>query len=306
MAGIDVTSISTELNKFGGSLLKKSVNQAKFKADFEVLRNVKQPIVLPRIATVGEPRPYRPQRDETGNKVKFSDRRMVVMQSKLDMEDFDPEVYRNTYLAAAADGRLDPNKNPFYSDLLNKIDEDYWAAINDKVVLAGSYNASGTTAADIATGIGTLIAAEITAGEIVPITTGAITNANAVAKVETLHNALPAWMKERGATIFCSYDILQKYKENYRATFGYTFKPNEMGEYMLDGTQTKLVARSWMAASQRLICVPSDKKNLYFGTDTDSMEFYATPVLNLLQIRVLFPIAFQIADLDALFVNDQA
>lgn len=306
--GIDVTSISTNLVKFGGSIMKKRVTKAKFTADFEVLRKVKQPVALTRLHTTGGPRPYRAQRDQSGNGMKFTDRKLTVLQSKWDMDDFDPEVYRNTYLAAVEDGRLDPNKIPFYQYIAEKISEDYMSKINDQVVLNGEYDAAGTTTADIATGVGTIIADEITGGGLTPITTGAITSANAVSKLELIHNALPAWMKEEdgGATIFVSYDVLQKYKENYRSTYGFTFKPNEVGEYVIDGTTTKIVARSWMGSSQRLICVPTNKKNLYFGCDTDGIEFYVTPDLNILKVRVMFPLGFQIADLEAIFVNDQA
>lgn len=299
---LDLTEITTSISKFGGKIFRKRVNAATFKADFVLMTRVKIPVPLPKLSIIGGPRPYREQVDSAGNAIKFSDRLLTVYQSKWDFPPIDPEKYRGTYLAQVEEGRLDPNKIPFYQYIVDQISKQYLAKINDEVVLDGVYNASGSTTAAIATGIGTLIDADT---DIVPIVTGAITSSNAVDKVELMYDSAPSWMKEEGAesVIFCSHAVLALYRKHYRNLNGFAFDKNEKGEYTLDGTNCRLVARSWMGTSQRLILTAGD--NLHCGMDTDSVEFYPTVRLNLLDVRVMLPIGFQYADSEAIFTNDQ-
>jgi hypothetical protein len=167
---IDLSAISTDLNKFGGAVIRKRVNSPSFKDDVVVMPKVKQPVPLPKLSISGGPRPYRTQRDTSGNGIVFTDRRLIVNQSKWDFPDIDPEVYRNTYLAEVASGKLDPNNIPFWKYIMDQIAVQYMAKINDEVVFAGEFDASGSATADIATGFGTIVADEITASNITPVT----------------------------------------------------------------------------------------------------------------------------------------
>lgn len=299
---LDLSAISTELVKFGGQLLMKRVNTFEPSKDFLVYRNVKGSIALPKLSTVGEPRPYRKDEDYTSNDAKFTDRTLTVHQSKWD-HTMDPETFRNTYLAMSADPRFDPNNLSFFQYIAQKISDDYLANINDKVVKDGVYNAAGTGAADLADGLAKLFALAVTAGDLTPVATGTFNGANAVFKVEQLAASLPAWMRQMGFKIICSYTAFDYYKTHARVLNQFIFDQNATEVFKLNGYKATLEPRSWMGSSLGLIATIDN--NLVMGTDGDSAIIHATPLLNLIKLRLMMPIGFQIADTDAIAINDQ-
>lgn len=300
MANPDLSALSSAFVTFGGKIFSKQVNT--FDAAMPgimVYKNVTMPIVMPKISATGNPRPYSPGDNTTSNGVVFTDRTLTVNQSKWDM-DIDPEGFRNTYLASAVDGVT----VPFYQYILTQISKEYLAAINDSAAYLGVYNSAGTTSASMATGWGTIIANEITGGALTPITTAAHTTSNAVGNAELVAEGCPVWMKKAGFKIYCSFAFLEKYKKNYRTSYGYTFDPNEEGQYKLDGMNVQLVPASWMGTSSRLIATIDN--NLCMGTNTGALSFPTSVRRNVLELRALMPIGFQIADLGAIVVNDLA
>lgn len=300
-----VLELANELSTFGGKWFAQMTNDADFLADVELMKNVKTPTALPKLKIKGSPRPYRTQKDGAGNEINIADRILTAYQSKWDFEAIDVEVMRNTYLAKI-DGGMDPQKIPFAKFVTEQLVKSYWAAINDDTFLLGVRNPSGTNAAAIFTGIGTIIADEITAGNLEAIVTGVITDANAVSKIDSFHENLPSYVKNKKLDFFCSWGTFEKYRRNYRSEFGFTFDPNQEGEYKLDGKSAILKPRSWMGNSERLIATPSNEKNLFVGIDGDNVKLYPTPVLNTLDVRAMLPIGAQIADLDAIWVNDRS
>jgi hypothetical protein len=302
----NVAAISTGLVEDGGKIFTQMISEADFMKDLEFIRGVKIPIALPKIEVTGGPRPYAASQETSGNAVVFSDRQLVVNQSKMDFPAIDVEIFRNKYLAKVQNGEFDPSVVKFSTFIAREAVRKYLAKINDEVIWSGSYNAAGSTTAAIATGFGTIIAAEIVAGNLTPYTTGAITAANAVTKVEEFNNQLPSYLKSQKVIIDCSYDVFQKYRTHYRTLNAFAFKPNERNEYQLDGSNTILVPRTWMGSSQRLVARPDIEKNLYFGVDADSVQVFATPRLNLIDVRLMMPLGMQIGDIKAIWVNDQA
>ena len=299
MAAPDVTTITTAFVQYGGEMLRKGVNSMEIVSDpfFRFFRNLEKPVVLPRISSTGNPRPYRTQDDTSGNGPLIGDRTLTAYMGKWDF-DIDFENFRNTYLASG-------DTNPFYQVMLQKTAEDLWGSINDNVVYLGDYNAAGSTAAAIATGWGTHIADEITATNITPVTTGAV-SAGAVSAVETLLSALPTWMRNKdGTSILCSYESFDLYRQDYRENYGFTFNARTgTNEFYVDNTNIRLRPCSWMGTSGRLIAtVPG---NLAWGTDGKGLSTAATPHRNIIEVRAMVPVGFQIADLDAIYVNDIA
>lgn len=299
MATPDLSAIASGFFEKGPELFMKQVNAWDLaKSGIQLYRNVKAPIVLPKIAAAGGPRPYRTQDDTSSNGVAFTDRTLTVRQSKWDF-DFDPENFRNTYLNDGTD-------TPFYQSALMQIANEYLAAINNSTMGAGVYNGAGTTAAALADGYLTLISDAAGAGDITPVATGAVSASNAVTKVEEIWDALPAWMKAKPEVLFLmSYQNFSYYRTHYRATFNSSFQPNVNGEYTLDAfPNAKIKPVSWLGSSPRIIAtIPG---NLVAGTDGESVKVAATPHRNIIEVRAMMPIGFQIADLDALFVNNQS
>ena len=297
--GIDVSALATTLIKFGPAVIMKRINEWKPNEDFQIAKNVKMPLALPKLSSAGEPRPYRTQQDTSGNGVTFTDRTLTVNQSKWD-HTFDPETYRNTYLAEAG-SQFDPNNLQFWQYLSNKLVDDYLAKVNDNAILDGVYNASGTATVDLLDGL----VETLTNMSLTPVVTGAITAANAVTKVELVAAAIPAWMRSAGFKIICSWTVFDFYKTHYRTLNPFGFDMRAAKSFPLDGYNATLEPRSYMGTSLGLIAVPTDKKNLWLGTDGESVAIHATPKLNTIDLRLMLPIGLQVADADAVVINDQ-
>lgn len=296
----DVSALTTAFVRFGGQILKEAVNTLSIKTNgfYSFYNNVTAPLVLPKLTATGNPRPYRAADDTSGNDMDFTDRTLTTYASKWDF-DFDFEKFHNTYLASS-------EERPYMDFMLGHMAEQYWAQINDDVVYLGDYDAAGTAAADIAYGWGTLIATDIAGdAEISVIATGAVNNTNAVTKHESILSALPAWARQSGTIeAIMSFAQFDNYRQHYRNTYGYSFNPRQDGFFYLDNTNIKLRPESFMGTSNRIIY--SMPKNLSWGVKGNDIKVYATQRRNIIEVRPMIHIGFQIADTQRLFVNDQA
>src|SRR6185312_1058066 len=250
-----------------------------------VYKNVKAPMVLPRVSASTGVRPYSAA-DNTNQPVAVTDRTLTVYQSKWDY-DIDPEKFRNTYLA-----RFKPGTAAFADWINQVVAEEYLASISNSAAYLGSYNASGTTPAAIATGWGTIIAAEITATNLTPVTTTAITTAalagSEIAKVVAV---VPVWMREKGYRILCSFGTFDLYAAYYASTFQYQFQPDATGRYRINNQNAFLQPVSWMGTSQRVIATIDD--NLAMGTDGDNVQVAVSVRRNIIEVRAMMPVGFQ-------------
>jgi hypothetical protein len=292
----DLSGLSTAFVG-GAEVYRKQLLQWNIrKFGIQVRTNVNTPQALTKFAAAGNAQPYRKQDDFNGT---LSDDRILnVYMGKLDQE-LDPEDFRNTYMAELPE-------MPFNDYAIQAGGEKFLSDLMSNTLWTGVRNAAGTAAADICDGWGTIIAAAITATDLTEVATGAVTSANAVTQVEAVYEACPTWMKEKeeGIIIYCSYNILEKYKKHYRTLNAFGFKRDEKGQYTLDGANAVLMPVSFMGASQRIVATL--RGNLVFGTDAEGLTNHPTPHLNLLRNRIMFASGCQIKDLDAIMVNDQA
>lgn len=295
----NLAALSTSFLELGPKIFRKNINALNLSDQgILVYKNVKTPQALPKTSVSGGPRPYRAQ-DDTADTFTVADRILTVNQSKWDF-DIDTEKFRNTYLA-----KYKPGAPSFAEWIIAEVSAAYLSAINNSTIYLGAYNASGTTAAALATGWGTTIAAEITATTLTPVTTTAITTgATAMAAVQAMASAAPAWMREKGYRIFCSYTVFDFYAQQYAATFGYQFNADATNRYRINNQNAYLQPVSWMGTSGRLIATIDD--NLVLGTDGDSIQVATSVRRNIIESRLMMPIGLQIADLDALLVSTQA
>lgn len=295
MAAPSLTALETAFVQ-GADIFRKNVLGWNLRgAGVQVRVNVNAPQALTKLSAVGAPRPYRTQ-DDFGTGPDFSDRTLTAYQSKWDYE-FDAENFRNTYLATLPD-------MPFEQASVDQVSREYLDNIIRSTLWSGVRNGAGTGAADLCDGWGTIIAAEITATNLTPVVTGAITSANAVTKVEQVAESLPLWLRERGFIIYCSYNVFDKYKAHYRTLNSFGFNRTETGDAVIDGFNGVLRPVAFMGTSQRLVATIAN--NLVFGTDLERVATYPTPHLNIMKIRHMMPVGCQIQDLAALVVNDQA
>jgi hypothetical protein len=167
--------------------------------------------------------------------------------------------------------------------------------------------------ASVAKGLGTIIASEY-AG--LParnkITTGALDTANAFDKVVAFYMSLPEEIRPVGGTVYCSQSTYDKYSQATLAKF-----PNGINDLKVPGMvgsgifgsdgKWNLKPCTWMSGSGRLIGTLAG--NLLMGTNQLS-DFSSigniVPFLHGYRAIMKMVLAFQIADLEVLFVNDQA
>lgn len=296
MAAPNLTALETAFVQDAKVFSEQVLNWNLRNQGVQIRTNVTAPQALTKLSAVGEPRPYRTQ-DDFGSGADFSDRTITAYQSKWDT-DFDPENFRNTYLADLPD-------TPFETAAIQHVAKKYLHTLLKKTVYSGVRNAAGTGAVDLANGFGTIIAAEIAANKLTPVVTGAITAANAVDKVELVAEGVPTEIRENNnGILFCSYNVFDKFTKHYRALNGYKLDTTATGGYMLDNKNMELRPVSWMNASQRIIATVEN--NLVLGTDAEQVRIYPTRHLNILKLRFMMPIGMEIQDLDAIVVNDQA
>jgi hypothetical protein len=293
-AAPDLSALTAAFVKFGGDILRKNVNELDLGPGIMLLRNVKEPIAMPKLSAVGNVRPYSAA-DATTDGAKMTDRTLTVYQSKWDF-DVDPENFRNTYLG-------DPSKTmPFYEYIIDQVGVELMGQINDNVLGSGVRSAAGTTAASLADGWITVAKAAVTALVLTPVAIGAITAADAVTKVETFAKAQASWMKKKGFTIRCSYQTFHDYTAHYRTLNGFGFQPRQNGSYFLDGfANVVLLPATWITTDGLLASVDNA---LAFGTDGDRITVAASMRRNISEVRLMFPVGCQISDLDSISVSD--
>jgi len=298
MAAPDLSALSTGFFELGGPVFGKQVLNWDLRADgIQIRTNVKAPQKLVKMSATGNVRPYA-EAENFGTGVAFTNRTLTAYQTKKDYT-FNPENFRNTLLSS-----LNPNTMDFVPEAVNQVAKEYLNDLMANALYLGVYNGAGTAAIDTVTGWGTIIANEITATTITPVVTGAITNANAVSKVDLVAKSVPLVMRQKGFVVYCSYTTFDKYAENYRATYGFQYVPSLTGGYRIDNVNAQLKPVAWMGTSSRLIA--TFEQNLVFGTDIEQIALYATPSLDILKIRQKMPLGCEIQDLDVIKVNDQA
>lgn len=171
----------------------------------------------------------------------------------------------------------------------------------------------------LAKGYGTIIAEEIVAGSIAPISLGSLTDSNAFDKIDTeFYQSIPEVVRDNAdsITILMSKDNARKRRNALMTKY-----PNSPEIMMKEGNTSgniwgtdgrdKVKGVNWLRGSNRIIAnvTVSGKKNLVMGVDrapdvTNLNEFIKT--LHGYKGILKGIVSYQIADPRYLFVNDLA
>jgi hypothetical protein len=302
-----VSALSAYAGQYEQALFSTLVNGMDAAKDITVYPNVKDTVKLTKLTAGGGARPYSATHQPNTAALAYTGRDLTVRIGKLDLL-VEPLKYNNTWMSQVMSAGTNNDDIPFAQYVWEQVMKELAAEINDSTVWAGTYNASGSNAAAIATGLGTLIATELTATNLTAVATGAISNTNAVEKFELMYKSMPAAYRSQGFTIYCSYNSFDKYQEDYRERFKKYVEMNDNGQYTLDATARKvnIVPATWMGTSNRLVATP--KENLLLGTDllSDFNKINTIQDVWTIKAGIGFKIGFQIRDLAAIRVNDQA
>lgn len=157
------------------------------------------------------------------------------------------------------------------------------------------------------------VAAGITAGSLVPVTTGAITATDAYDQFTTMHRSHSDPYRTRPGIIYCAptnfYHLVDSIEENVAK---YTEKDSSWGP---DGSiilpksngMCRVKPATWMSGTNRLLYTP--KANIEFGTDkaSDMRDIANRDMTNYLVVSsIKFRAGITFRDFEALRVNDQA
>lgn len=162
----------------------------------------------------------------------------------------------------------------------------------------------------ISTGFGTIIANEITASNLTAVVTGALSNSNALDKVELMFNDMTEARRKKGGIFYMAPDKFRNYVKHEQTVFTSQNTPESGdGEKFVYGSEKKwrIMPATWLAGSGRVIA--TQKENLAFGTNvlTDQTKVAKTiETLHGNRSVVKWLQGCEIADLEAITVNDQA
>jgi hypothetical protein len=272
--------------------------------------NVADKLLLTADGSTEMVQPYQEAFTEKGT-VSSPARKLDVEMYKIDMKVAPRQYAKNNYLAHLRQLRTNdpayfvPYEQWVIDSMFKQMDHDIamnlmWTG-EKAAVVAGTAGAS----ADVADGFLKIIADEVTATNITPITTAAMTNANAVTVIEAFVDGVLATpgMANRQFYLHVSQATKLKYQRSYRANFGANTHANEFGIVRVEGYENvQLVAEAGMTDEG---IVMASMGNLYVGMD-------GPPSLKIEEhLRSLYfmldgSIGFQFADTAELFVNQHA
>ncbi|MFN8406781.1 MAG: hypothetical protein U0X71_04800 [Sphingobacteriaceae bacterium] len=311
MATPDTTALQAYAGKYKQELFSTLRNSLDIFTDITVVPGIKNTLKLTKLTVKNGVRGYREVFDAADDDLSYSGRDLSVELLKRDMM-INPVKYRNSWLSEAMREGVNLDDIPFAAYVSDQSAKKIAQEVNDSAYLAKK--GDGSSVATTFDGLGTQIANAIAAETakpgtgLVPVATGAITSSNAVSKFEMMSKAMPIAFRRAGFNLYCSYDLFDKYNEDYREKYKKNYESNENGVYYVDNTSRKvqLLPCTWMGGSQRIIASP--KENLLAGIDGlgDVDKIHTDVELEILKWRWMFAIGFQIRDLEAIRVNDQA
>jgi hypothetical protein len=311
MATPDTSALAAYAGKYQKELFATLRNTLDIFNDVTVIPGIKNTLKLTKLTVKPGVRGYREQFDAADDDLSYSGRDLSVELLKRDFL-INPLKYRSTWMSEVMKPGVNAGDIPFAKFVNETVAATIAAEINDGAYLAVKTDSSSvlTSFNGYAKLIIDAIAAEtaVAGSGLVPVATGAITNTNAVASIETMTHAMPVAFRKAGFTHNVSFDVFDKYNYDYRERYGKYIAANENGNYYVDGTSRKvdIAPRSWMGTSQRIISTPTI--NLLAGVDAlGDMDNLLTDIeLEMIKWRMLFACGFQIRDIKAMRVNDQA
>lgn len=309
---IDITALAAALGAYHrehrDELVTEILLDDDFTQDMEVMDDVTDELPLPSMALTDLIKPADPVNfTPTANALAFGARTLKVRGIKVDLL-LIPQVLEKTWLGKMKSAK-DPVDMPFEAFIMSYINSKIKENLRLQAIYRGVYNAAGTTPLTTMDGYLKLIADEITATNIAPIVTGAVTSANVVDKIEQTYDGLGEAYKGASTIMKCNPQIFDWYNRKYRLDFGgnQDYKGMKSMRRPIDGTNCELVREPGLGTSQRLICTPAE--NFVYGVDTANGYTMDVQKFNRsLKILIDLKAGVQLKEIHAraLAVNDQA
>jgi len=314
-AAIDFTDLASSLGAYYRQNDDGIMSQLMLGMDIEdritVLDGVKdqQPLIHSVTGNLVKPGGDPTSFSATANAFDMQPRILQVRPWKIDLT-FYPQLMERQWLGYLKSNGSDPTEMPFAEFFFEEITKKANENIRLAALFGGSYNASGTAPADIFDGYLEIIADEITATNITPVTTGVVSQATVIGDVEDTYDNLHEAAKGVPGQILVSPELFTWYVRQYRADHGgnANYTGAAQNEVMLDGTQWTIKSEAGLGSSQRIIATTVE--NLVYGVDTAGEENSIRVEQNRRAIDVMVDakagVQFRDISTRALSVNDQA
>lgn len=285
---------------------------------FTIQEGVSDELPLPKITMANIVQPGNDSTfNPTANAIGVGARILKTRNWKVDLT-INPRALVKTWLGFTKQPGTRQTKIPLEQYIMMEIKKQIQQELRMLSLYRGVHNGAGTGAIDVCNGLLKLVADEITATNLTPVVTGAITSSNVVDKILAVYDAMdePYKNAENGqvlvnSTIFDWYTrkLNPLFTANLVSTSeGGAIQKRKINEVQLEGTNYMLKREPGLGTSQRIISTL--KENLHMGIDTESdYNNFDFQVFNR-DIKVLVDgtIGVQMAQADnkAIRVNDQA
>lgn len=308
MSALNLTELNTALGAYyranRGILIGELTLGANFQNRFEVWDSVKDELPLPKLSIADIVKPGNTTFNATANAIVHSARIAKVRHCKVDLL-ITPSEYETTWLGNLRKNGQNNSDMPLQQFIFNSV----FAKANENIyrtaIYGGTHNASGTSSIDVMDGFLKIIADEITATNLTPVVTGAITSTNVEAKLLSVYDALDEAYKNVPVEMKVNAQIYDWYIRQQRSTYGgnvdYQIRTS------LYGTSCTLIREPGLGTSQRLICTP--KNNMVYVTDSQSDSSTVDTQIFDRSIKLLIDfkagVQFKEVNNNVLTVNDQ-
>lgn len=303
-ASVDFTNVAAlqdYIRKFMPDLISKMYHGFPSSSIFTPHEGVKGQMVLTELILGTLVQQWTKTFTPTEGAIDFKPRTLTTHPYKVDIQIY-PQEFESTYLGMARRPGFQPDDLPFQAFIMGKILEKVQSEFEIAAYQAVTNSpTTGSPLVDLFDGLLKIIADEITATHLTPITTAAHSTSNAVANAEAVHAGL-APVYQRGETyMFCSVNFAKLYLQNYRADYGKyvgTDPTDPLQKIRLDFGNCWLIPTIGMGTSSRLICTP--KENIHYGYDLegDAANIRVQQIHRSMDIMIDGKIGFQFGIVD--------
>jgi hypothetical protein len=312
-AGLDISAINTELGAYWRvyqkEIWRKLFTELELEKYMRKVPNVTDEYVVPSSSNTELLQPFQKAWTPKGS-VAFDARINKVRQIKIDyLLDSMDEIYRS-YLAFMADETTERKNWPLVKYIvMNHIIPGMREELN-QISATGNYAAPtpGTAGAYLTStdGILTIVADEITATNLTPITTGVVTQSDALDKFETFNDSMPVKYRDMAGVILCSATLARYYQRDYRANFGSFNALDSKDNLKLDATKKVIVGLECFEGSQRMLFTPQNNLLCMYDKIDVPSSFEFQVENRTVKILGDFKRGYGFGNLSEVFVNDQA
>lgn len=312
---VDITELTTKLGEYFRNdtsiwVRETLLGMQNITDRMEVMDDIKDEQPLPNLAVTDLVRPQKPETfDPPTDAITFGARILKVRGAKVDLQIIPQTLYKS-WLGKLYSKGSNPYDYPFEQMIAEYVQARVQENIRMKALFSGVYNASGTTPGAIMDGIKTLIAAEITATNITPVTTGAVDADSIITDLEAVYDSIGEAYKQGETQALVSPTLFDWYVRKYRATYGANndYQGMAQGMVRLDGTNCWVKREPGLAGSQRIIVTTPD--NIVYGIDSaaDEGNIIVEKEKRAINLLMDFKVGVQFKEIHAraLAVNDVA